>query len=109
MANEPRGALLHSPAAVTWSIKRGRELAVDELFDEVPPAPAAQIRSDQTNCRKALLRPNRPPSLWYRLSWRGLQSGALTPEIEVDHPGDYATLNSYHSRDGTFDPSPDFS
>jgi hypothetical protein len=35
MANKRRGALLHSPAAVTRPIKRGREFAVDELFDEV--------------------------------------------------------------------------
>jgi hypothetical protein len=38
MANEHRGALLHSPATVARPIKRGSELAVDEFFDEVPRA-----------------------------------------------------------------------
>ena len=32
---------------------------------------------------------------WYCSSWRGLRSDASTPDdFEVDHPGDYATLNS---------------
>ena len=72
---------------VARPIKRGRELAVDEFFDEVPRAPAAQFRSDQTSCRKAVHRPNRPQPSCYRLSWRGLQSGALTPESGgLKHP-----------------------
>jgi ABC-type uncharacterized transport system fused permease/ATPase subunit len=36
------------------------------------------------------------------LSWRGLQSDALTPDdSRLKHPGDYATLNSYQPRDAT--------
>ena len=64
------------------------------------PDRAGQLRSDRTNCRKdgqpSRVQAAKNQASWYCLSWRGLQSGASTPDdFEVEHPGDYATLNSY--------------
>src|SRR4029079_11478655 len=48
------------------------------------PDRAGQLRSDRTNCRKdgqpSRVQAAKNQASWYCLSWRGLQSGASTPD-----------------------------
>ena len=68
-----------SDADITGSLERARMFP---MLDE--PLYVASTRSDQTSCRKdgpqSRTQAARYQTSWYCLSWRGLPSGASTPD-----------------------------
>ena len=96
----------HLASPVTRAAKHSVEFAADQLFDErrARARTADSIGSSQlSKTSTAILAASSEESgsvVW--LIMASLQSDASTSdEFEVDHPGDYATLNSYQLRDGT--------